>query len=237
MQSELVLVLALVVFAAFVVSAAVGLGGSLLLVPVLVLAIGPKEGVALAALLLAANNVLKVVAYRRTLPLRASTMVLACTMAGAFVGAALLTRAPEDLVIVAVVVSLALSLALELRGATDVRRATSPMLALASGATSGFSGTSGPLKGIAVKNLGMDRLHTVGAASIVSLGGDLTKAAVFTEAGLLGRSAWLVVVLAVPLMVLGTWTGRGLTGWLGERRWTAVFWLTMVGYSARLVLG
>jgi uncharacterized membrane protein YfcA len=236
MQPELVLVLALAIYASFVVSASVGLGGSLVLVPVLVLAIGPREGVALAALLLAGNNVLKVIAYRATLPLRQSAMVLGCTIVGVLAGATALTRAPQDLVMVAVIASLALSLTLELRGASEVRRATSPALALAAGATSGFSGTSGPLKGVAVKNLGLDRLHTVGAASIVSLGGDLTKTAVFTEAGLLGPSALLVAAVSVPLMVLGTWTGRRLTGRLGERRWAALFWLTMVGYSARLML-
>ena len=43
----------------FTVSASAGLGGSLVLVPILALVLGTKEGVALAALLLAANNVVK----------------------------------------------------------------------------------------------------------------------------------------------------------------------------------
>ncbi len=236
MQTELVIVLALAIFAAFVVSASVGLGGSLVLVPTLVLAIGPKEGVALAALLLACNNVFKVHAYRTTLPLKRSGLVLACTLVGVVLGATLLTHASPDVVMVAVIAALVISLLLEVRGLDVVRRGSSPALALASGATSGFSGTSGPLKGVAVKSLGLDRLHTVGAASLVSLGGDLTKTAIFVDAGLLGRSAWLVALVSVPLMVAGTLTGKRLTGWLGEGRWAAVFWVTMVGYSVRLVL-
>lgn len=236
MSAEVIVVVALATYAAFVVSSAVGLGGSLVLVPTLAIALGAKEGVALAALLLACNNVVKVFAYRATLPLRASALVLVCTIVGAAVGAALLTAVPEVVVFTAVIVSLALSLLLEQLDAVALRKGSSPVLALASGATSGFSGTSGPLKGIAVKNLALDRMHTVGAASIVSLGGDLTKTAVFTEAGLLGGNAWVVAALAVPLMLAGTFTGRRLTRWLGDRRWSAVFWLTMVGYSARLVL-
>jgi uncharacterized membrane protein YfcA len=51
-------VLALV-YVSFTISASAGLGGSLVLVPTLVLFIGPKEGVALAALLLASNNVMR----------------------------------------------------------------------------------------------------------------------------------------------------------------------------------
>ena len=48
----------------FTISASAGLGGSLLLVPSLSLVLGTMEGVALAALLLGANNVAKVAAYR-----------------------------------------------------------------------------------------------------------------------------------------------------------------------------
>lgn len=236
MQPELVLVLAVAIFASFVVSAAVGLGGSLVLVPVLVIAIGPKEGVALAALLLACNNVVKVHAYRATLPLKKSGLLVFCTIAGAAVGAALLTRVSETVVMCAVLAALAASLMMEVLHLSRIRRTTSFVLALASGATSGVSGTSGPLKGIAVKNLSLDRLHTVGAASIIALGGDLTKTAVFAEAGLLARSAWLLAAVCVPLMLVGTYAGRRLTGWLGDSRWAALFWATMVGYGARLVL-
>lgn len=236
MSPEPIVVLALATFAAFLVSSAVGLGGSLVLVPTLVIAVGPKEGVALAALLLACNNVVKVFAYRATLPYRRAAVVLACTVVGAGVGGLLLTAVDQTVVVVAVLVSLTLSLVLERWELDRLRHGSVPVLALASGATSGFSGTSGPLKGVAVKNLGLDRMHTVGAASLVSLGGDLTKTAVFTEAGLLGESAWVLAGLAVPLMLAGTFTGRRLTRWLGDRRWSALFWATMVGYSARLVL-
>ena len=61
--------------AAFTVSATFGLGGSLILVPALSLALGTKEGVALAALLLALNNVPKCAIYRRTIPWRTCASV------------------------------------------------------------------------------------------------------------------------------------------------------------------
>ena len=52
----------------FTLSSAAGMGGSLVLIPVLIAVVGVKEGIALSALLLAANNVAKVIAYRTTLP-------------------------------------------------------------------------------------------------------------------------------------------------------------------------
>jgi hypothetical protein len=108
--SQLTFAVLPVVFFAFLVSATVGLGGSLVLVPVLVVALGAKQGVALASLLLAANNCAKLVAYRRTVPWRASVVVVALTILGSVVGASLLTAAPERVVEIAVIAALVLSL-------------------------------------------------------------------------------------------------------------------------------
>jgi len=225
----------LLVFGSFVVSASIGLGGSLLMVPTLVLAIGTKEGVALAALLLAANNVFKVFTYRRTIPWRKAAFVVLCTITGAAVGARLLVNAPVALVGVAVLCSFALTLLLERAHFEPGRRIASPLLALGSGATSGFSGTSGPLKGVAIRNLDLDRLHFVGAASLVSFAGDATKTAIYTDASLLDADSFLLAAIAVPLMAAGTATGRLLNQRVGERGFAVLFWTVMTGYSIRIL--
>jgi uncharacterized membrane protein YfcA len=221
----------------FLVSASAGLGGSLILVPALALVLGTKEGVALAALLLAANNVVKVIAYRRTLPIRKSIWVILLVSAGAWVGARLLVSAPEDLVTVAVILGFAFALIAERLELNRVRKVEGPVLALASGATSGFSGTSGPLKGMALRQLGLDRAHFVGAASLVSLAGDATKAAVFTEAGLLTGDSLAVTIMAIPLMLAATFGGRRINLSIGERGYTYLFWAVMGGYTLRLATG
>jgi uncharacterized protein len=233
---EVALVL-LAASAAFTISASAGLGGSLVLVPSLALVLGTKEGIALAALLLALNNVVKVAAYRRTIPLAASAAVIALTVAGAAAGARLLVAASEHLVSLAVVASIALSVVAErVERLAPSRRAASPPLALAAGATSGFSGTSGPLKGIALRNLCLDRFHMAGAASAVSLAGDATKAAVFADAALLGPESFAIAAACAPLMVAATLAGRRLNRTAGERGYAVLFWSVMCGYTARLLL-
>lgn len=221
----------------FTVSASAGLGGSLILVPTLALLLGTKEGVALAALLLAANNVVKVLAYRETLPFRKALLVIVLVSAGALVGARLLVSAPEQVVTIAVILSFVVALIAERFDLSAVRRTGGPLLAIASGATSGFSGTSGPLKGMALRQLNLDRAHFVGAASMVSLAGDATKAAVFTEAGLVDGDSFSLVVLAVPLMFVATFSGRRINFTIGERGYTMLFWAVMAGYTLRLVFG
>ncbi len=233
---EIVLVL-LAAGAAFTVSASAGLGGSLILVPALALVLGTKEGIALAALLLALNNIIKVFAYRGTIPLAKSMVVVALTMVGAALGATLLVAASETAVSVAVVGSIGLSLLGERQAPrSPARPAAAAPLAFASGATSGFSGTSGPLKGIALRNLQLDRFHMAGAASAVSLAGDATKTAVFAEAQLLGAEALTTALACAPLMLIATFTGRTLNRSVGERGYAILFWTVMFGYSARLLL-
>lgn len=220
---------------AFTLSASAGLGGSLLLVPALSVLLGPKEGVALAALLLAGNNVFKTGVYRRSIPFGKAFGVLVMTIAGALVGARLLVAVPEEVVAVAVVVAVAIALVFELRKLELTSTLASPILAFFAGASSGFSGTSGPLKGVAIRNLRLDRQHFVGAAALVSLGGDLTKAAVFAGSGLLAASSLPIAVAAVPLMLLGSLAGRRLNAAIGERAFFTLFWVVMAGYLARLL--
>lgn len=230
--------LALVVVAlAFLLSAAAGLGGSLVLVPAMALLLGPREGIALAAVLLALNNVAKVIAYRQTIPLRASASVLLMTMLGAGVGAAVLLRIPEAWVHGTIVTSVALTLYFEHRPIEASRWVAPPAMALAAGATSGFSGTSGPLKGLAIRNLGLDRMHFVGACSIVSLAGDAMKAAVLSHAALISDQSWVIVVTALPLMPLAAWLGRLVNCHSGERVFRRLFWVVMGGYTVRLFAG
>lgn len=222
------------IYASFTVSASAGLGGSLVLVPTLALFLGSKEGVALAALLLASNNVAKIVAYRRTLPFRAASVITVLIVIGAAIGSTLLVNAPTALVTAGVVAMFAISVVLERFDFGKARTGMGPFLALVSGATSGFSGTSGPLKGVAIRNLDLDRRHFVGAASLASFAGDATKTAIFAEADLLGQTSILIAVASIPLMALGTWSGSTLNERAGEKIFAGLFWTVMGGYTIRL---
>lgn len=227
--------------AAFTLSAAAGLGGSLLLVPAMALVLGAKEGVALAALLLAMNNVVKLSAYRAWVPWRPSLVLAALTACGAALGARLLVDLPERWVVVAVLVSVVVAFGCERSATSRQRPATSrwraAAYAAASGATSGASGTSGPLKGVAIRAWIDDRLGFVAAASVVSLVGDLVKSAVYLDAGVLQPASAGVLALAVPVMIGATLAGRRMNVAVGEKGYSILFWLVLGGYSGRLVLG
>ncbi|MFI9616887.1 TSUP family transporter [Streptomyces sp. NPDC052023] len=237
MEVYLVPIVLVAVGAAFTLSAAAGFGGSLILVPTLALVLGTKSGVALAALLLAVNNAVKVCAYRETIPYRKAAPVIVLITAGTFLGAKLLVWAPERTVTIAVLLSFAAAFLFESLGLQRLRRTGSPILAFAAGATSGFSGTSGPLKGLAIRGLDVDRMHLVGALSLASLLGDAMKTAVWTEASLLNAGDYVIALACFPLMLVATFFGRRFNSRIGERGYAGLFWTVMAGYTGRLLMG
>ena len=229
----------------FVVSATVGLGGSLIAVPAMIACFGVKSGVALAALLLASNNLFKIIAYRRTIPWKGAFALSLLTMFGTFFGAHLLLLMPNKWIIVLVLLSLLWSLASEIRSqASNVGQPSksvkkpwlSGIWAFVAGLTSGVSGTSGPLKGLAIRQFTSDRQHYAGAASLISFVGDVTKASVFGQAALLGAQEFNLLLLVFPLMPFCAFYGRWLNGKMGEHWFTYAFWAVIVGYSLRLGL-
>ncbi|MEJ7618960.1 MAG: sulfite exporter TauE/SafE family protein [Pyrinomonadaceae bacterium] len=221
---------------AFVLSASAGMGGSLILVPVLGLLLGPKEGIAVSSLLLGGNNIVKVIAYRQTIPWRAVAGVLVLTVIGSAIGAQLLINAPARGVSLVVIITLSATFLTERMQLFSTARRSAPLLAFCAGATSGFSGSAGPLKGIALRNMAFDRRYMVGAASAVSLAGDAVKATIFTQNALLDSTSWLIVLCALPLMPLATLIGRRFVGQMSERTYTILFWMVMAGYLLRLLL-
>lgn len=230
-----VVILTLAIPASFILSAAAGLGGSLIMVPAMMMAIGTKEGIAVAALLLACNNVAKVAVYRKHLPWRASGAVIIAVLLGSALGATLMLQLPEMWVRYAVALMIFATLLWEFSPHHRAKKAWGVGLAFFSGGTSGISGTSGPLKGVALRSLQLERFYFVGAASLVSLVGDMTKAFVFSQSGLLQTEHLMLACVLIPVMAGCTLLGRTINRELGERWYGVLFWSVMGGYIVRLV--
>jgi uncharacterized membrane protein YfcA len=237
----------------FLLSSVVGMGGSLIAVPLAVMAFGPKIGVSMAALLLLGNNIVKVFAYRNSIPWKRAAGIALITMLSAFLGAKLLVALPERWLIVAVIISLIWSFFAEIKTvpcAADTERASGlgpglwttefkrgSIYALAAGLCSGVSGTSGPLKGVAIRQCVKDPTYFAGAASLVSLVGDLAKTAVFAQASLYPSSQWPLMAAAIPLMLICPFIGLAMNRHMGQRVFSGLFWLVIAVYGLRLVVG
>tara|TARA_B100000686_G_C16464580_1_gene798869 strand:- start:134 stop:835 length:702 start_codon:yes stop_codon:yes gene_type:complete len=226
------------IFAAlsFMLSASAGLGGSLILVPSIAMVFGTKQGIALASLLLACNNIFKVIAYHRTIPVKAAAGVVLLTILGAGLGAKLLVDAPEQWVHLVVIAIFIFTFFVEFKEWNTVKRGLSLLFAFFAGATSGFSGTSGPLKGVSLRNLNLDRFYFVGAASVVSLAGDTTKAAVFINGSFFKDIPWSILIGTFLIMPFAVFAGRFVNKKIGAQAYNILFWLVMTGYTIRLLV-
>lgn len=235
---DLTALILLVTFTSLFVSSIAGYGGSLLLLPALGALLGPKEGIAMAAFLLGWNNMFKVAAYRKTLGLREGWPLLVVTGAGVIVGARFLVAVPEAVVLWSIVTITLISLAIDLFAGQQLRRATQsaavPLMA-AGAVLSGFSGTSGPLKGISIRSLALPRLKHVGLASSVSLVGDVLKVELFVQAGLLPSIHWYLVAAVLPVMPLAAWVGRRVNERIDESTFRWIFWSVVGAYSLRML--
>lgn len=235
----------LATFVALFVSSVAGYGGSLVLVPAFVVILGPREGIALAGLVLACNNVVKCVAYRRSLALRQGWPLLVVTAAGVVVGTRVLIVVPEHALVGGIVVVAIASFAVELAGRAGgrlstpeplnviKRRSVLPMT-VGSSILSGATGSSGPLKGMAIRHLGLPRLEHVGLASAASLAGDALKSGILADAGLLPAMSLWVVLAAIPMMPLAAWVGLRTNRRISEDTFRWVFWGVVGGYSLRM---
>jgi uncharacterized protein len=231
-----VLVVIIIAAVAFTLSAAAGMGGSLLLVPAMALVFGPKAGIALAAVLLSYNNVWKLAAFRRDVPVRSALPLLVLSVLGSAAGARLMLAAPEHLVYTAIFVVVVTSFTLEHTGRPIIQPALGALLAAGAGLLSGFAGTSGPLKGLALRTLQVDRTRFVGAASLISLGGDVAKVLVFIPLLALRGDALLAALCAIPLAPGAVILGRSINQRMGERAFSGLFWLMMASFLLRLAL-
>jgi len=235
---DLTALVLIVTFTSLFVSSIAGYGGSLLLLPALGALLGPKEGIAMAALLLGWNNVFKVAVYRKTLGLREGWPLVLVTAVGVIAGASLLLAAPETIVLWGIVTVTVISLAVEIFAGERLRRArrSAAVPLMAGGAVlSGFSGTSGPLKGISIRSLSLPRLEHVGLASCVSLVGDLLKVELFAQAGLLANVQWYLLAAVLPVMPLAAWVGRRVNQRIDESTFRWVFWSVVGAYCLRMM--
>lgn len=183
---------ALAAFFGFFVSALVGVGGAMVLMPVLMLAFSPAEAVALASPVMLVNNLFKLAVYRRHLDLRAAllTSVTAVPAAGVaalftgFVDGRALKAGIGLLILAALIVQRVLSVDVKLGGRGLVGAG------LVIGGVSGISSAAGAPTAVAFRGYGLVKEPFVATVAFVAGGMQLTKVPVYVATGVFGDELW-----------------------------------------------
>src|SRR5215207_7503544 len=92
------IIVAVLIFVSFLVSASCGLGGSLILIPALTLLFGIKESIIISSILLGLNNLVKVYFFRQHIRFKPILWIMLFIFAGSALGAVLLLRIDEKIV-------------------------------------------------------------------------------------------------------------------------------------------
>ena len=80
------------------------------------------------------------------------------------------------------------------------------------------------------------KISNKGAASVVSLAGDTTKAAVFINGSFFKDIPWSILIGTFLIMPFAVFAGRFVNKKIGAQAYNILFWLVMTGYTIRLLV-
>ncbi len=163
-------VVVVVGFCGFVISATFGIGGVVLLIPLLSMVLPPAQAVAVSAPVMLVNNLGKTWVYRRHLDRRALWLVSALAVPTAFC-AALMTATIDDRVILLAVATLILLSVIVEHAGRPVRLSDRALLfwGLVTGVVSGLCGAAGPPTAIGLRGYGLTREGFVATVAVFAV--------------------------------------------------------------------
>ncbi len=226
----------ILIFVAFLVSASAGMGGSLLLLPVLSFVVGLREAVVLSSILLGLNNIFKLVAYFKHLVWQSALPLLIAIAFGSGLGAMLFLKIERNTVAALLLLNLLATFFIQRKAKPSMQKRASGILAFVAGLLSGVSGSSGPLKGMAIKCLKITPMQTVACATILSTGSDLIKASVYLQKLTLSPLSIQFFAGSLILMPIATYLGKKINAKFGTTAYDLLFYSVMSGYVVRMLL-
>lgn len=208
-----VVVLHVVGFVGFLVSSVLGVGGTMLLLPILVGVMPAAEAVALVSPIMLFNNVVKAPLFRRAAVARAAILVSITCVPVAYVAAGWASAVDDAVIKIGIALLILSALALERLGPTlgwrGALKVNDPGLVGAGvviGAASGLCGAAGAPTALAMRGYGLTREAFVGTIAFMAIALQLGKIPAYIQSGLLSRetvplslSLCVVAGLSVPV--------------------------------------
>jgi len=204
------------------------------LIPAVSLLMGVKEGIVLNSLLLGINNIIKVWYYRKDVRLLDSLALLVPMALGTMIGAMLMLKLHEHVLAIFLLLNVCIAYGVQRYSSEELQQGTGVGYAALSGLCSGLSGTSGPLKGLAVKCFHKGKSHVVATASLLSLVTDALKSGIYFSAGHSWHLNVYLLIASIAMMPLATGLGQKLNKGMSAKAYDALFYTVMSGYVVRL---
>lgn len=172
-------------FFGFFVSTVVGIGGTMILIPVLLFRVPAAEAIAVVSPVMLVNNVLKLAALKEHADKKAATWVMLTALPAAAVGAFYAGSVDERLLKTAIAMLIASALLFG-RTRTDDKIGKRGVMAfgVSIGAASGLCGAGGAPTAICMRSYGLEKEAFVGTIAALAIGLQLAKIPSYGAAGL-----------------------------------------------------
>ncbi len=227
---DLVLIGITAAFSALLASVT-GSGGTTILLPVLVLFFGIRDGVAIITIANLAANLSRVVIHREEVVLPVVGWFALGAVPASLLGAYLFVIAPPDLLIRLLgVVLIGVALWRRLRPSPPTRQAVVWFLPIGTtfGFLEGIIGSTGPLMAPFFLAFGLMKGAYIGTDALATVAMQATKLSVFGSAELLGARELAIGLALVPCMIAGTLLGRRILDRVSERAFSILVEIMIV---------
>ncbi len=189
----------------FVVSSTFGVGGALLLIPLLAQRMPAAHAVALSAPVMLFNNVLKAIVFRKSIDRRGTVLVSALALPAAFVGALWAARLDDRWILIGVAALIVISVVVERGLDRRMRMSDTGLLwwGAVTGAVSGLCGAAGPPTAIGLRGWGLEHERFVATVALFAILLQLVKIPAYVGNGTLPLERWPLALLLSAVAALG----------------------------------
>lgn len=206
-------------FAGFAVSSALGIGGTMALLPVLLLRLDAAEAVALVSPVMLFHNVCKMVLFRRDIRWKSAAVVSLTAAPAAGVAALYTTMVEPEVLQLGIAAMIGIALVLPVLGLaftlTDRGLFASGVVI---GATSGLVGAAGPPTAVAMRARGLHTGAFVATIAVLAVAMQLAKIPAYLSTGALRFDRWPLALLLSGCALLGLFVGRAALTRLNPHR-------------------
>lgn len=219
------LALAIIAYASELLGTLSGFGSSTFFVPAALFFERAQFVLALTGLLHCFGNFSKLVLFRKNFDwkvfLLLSIPFVIFTGVGALLVARFGTKNVQPVLGVFLVLYAIFALIKSDRPIRFPRWVAIPLSAI-SGLSTGYIGTGGAIRGVALSAIGMPKSSFVAVSSAIDMGGDLLRTAIYLANGFMDWSEWFYIPLLAVAGYCGAKTGQILLGRIKQRQFEKV---------------
>lgn len=212
-------------------SASVGTGGTLILIPLAALYFGPKEGIGILTMYFLFQNSIKILLFQKHIDFKFGMQLILFSVPGAILGGIALGFLPAELFKKIFAVIILSYLANELIGLVPKRglneRHAIPILGFAYGFLSGLVGSGNLIKGPLFLGMGLSKEAYIGTYAFTSFFINIPKLATYTATGIVNASTLTQSLPFLAISIVGTFAGRKF---IRQIRHDVFYWILNVTF-------